>query len=94
MEDWLTGRPVATRSGGNAGGTGQTYTGVVVRADEESGVWVVPIGGDRRHPIGPCYGGRRRVDGGGGVLELIPVETVVLLVTTDNGAWIAAWEEG
>lgn len=76
-------------------------TARVVRSDT-SGVWVAPVGGDTRHPIGPCRGATRRVfelAGAGDLahrhdhVEQLPVGMVVLLVHTDDGPWVAAWEE-
>lgn len=43
------------------------------------GVYVVPLDGDSRNPIGPCYGG----DGA-------PIGTLVLLIFTAGGPWVAA----
>ena len=63
------------------------YTATVVRSDV-TGVWVVPLGADTRHPTGPCIGARRS-DG-----TRLPVGTTVLLVTTAAGPWVANWEEG
>ena len=63
------------------------HTGRVVRSDT-SGVWVAPLGGDTRHPIGPCRGATRP-DSEGGV-EQLPADTLVLLVLTDHGPWVAA----
>lgn len=60
-------------------------TALVVRSDS-TGVWCVPAGGNRSAPIGPCRGGapgRTR----------LPVGTVVLLVRTDYGPWVAAFDE-
>lgn len=65
-------------------------TARVVRSDA-TGVWVAPLGGDVRHPIGPCRGGTRPASGGG--TERLPVGTVVLLVWTTERPWIARWEE-
>lgn len=62
------------------------YTATVVRSDT-TGVWVVPIGADTRHPTGPCMGARRP-DG-----TRLPAGTTVLLITTAAGPWVAAWEE-
>ncbi|TIC78774.1 hypothetical protein [Nocardioides sp. GY 10127] len=53
-------------------------TAQIVRTDD-SGVWAAQIGDDTRHPVGPCYGGAG-----------LPVGTLVLLVDTDEGPWIAA----
>ncbi|MSZ75530.1 MAG: hypothetical protein F2667_00315 [Actinobacteria bacterium] len=53
-------------------------TARVVRADT-SGVWVALIGSDVDTPVGPCRGGA-----GAGV------GTIVLLVYTAQGPWIAA----
>jgi hypothetical protein len=52
-------------------------TGTVVRADD-SGVWVAPLDGDTRHPLGPCMGA-------GGCV----VDDIVLLIQTDQGPWVA-----
>lgn len=76
-------------------------TGRVVRSDA-SGVWATPLDGDTRHPIGPCRGARRPVfesTGAGDAahrhdtLEQLPVGVLVLLVFTDDGPWVAGWEE-
>jgi hypothetical protein len=74
-------------------------TARVVRSDA-SGVWCTPLGGDVRHPIGPCRGATRRAftaaDGTGhrhDSVEQLPVGMVVLLVFTDERPWVAAWEE-
>lgn len=55
-------------------------TGRVVRSDE-SGVWVAPLGSDVARPIGPCRGAVG-----------IAVGTLVLLVQTDQGPWVAGSE--
>lgn len=62
----------------------EPVTARVVRADPSAdggARWVVPLGADQRHPIGPCRGGAG-----------VPVGAVVLLVWTDERPWIAAWE--
>lgn len=50
-------------------------TARIVRSDT-TGVWAVPLGGDTRHPIGPCRG------------SIVPVGTVVALVWTQGQAWV------
>lgn len=65
------------------------HTGQVVRSDD-TGVWVAPVLGDTRHPIGPCRGATRRTDTG---WEQLPAGTTVLLVLTDDGPWVAAHEQ-
>jgi hypothetical protein len=55
-------------------------TAQVVRADE-SGLWVVPIGDDPRHPVGPCRGGYT-ANG-----TRVPPGALVALVMTDDGPW-------
>lgn len=55
-------------------------TGRVVKI--AGGVWVTPIGGDLRHPIGPCRGGVAAVVG-----------DVVLLIFTQERPWIAQRED-
>lgn len=81
--------------------TRASATARVVRSDT-SGVWCVPLGGDTRHPFGPCRGATRRVfteTGAGDAahrhdqVERLPVGMVVLLVFTDERPWVAAWEE-
>lgn len=81
--------------------TRNPVTGRVVRSDS-SGVWVVPLGGDNRHPAGPCRGATRRVftlAGAGDTahrhdqFEKLPTGTVVLLVFTAERPWVASWEE-
>lgn len=67
-------------------------TGTVTGADEE-GVYVTVLDGDTRVPHGPCYGGTRIVLTEG-VLgrEQLPAGTLVLVVFTAGGPWIANWE--
>lgn len=65
-------------------------TARVIRSDT-SGVWATPLGADTRHPYGPCRGAHRR--DALGELEQLPVGTLVLLVLTDDGPWVAGWEE-
>lgn len=93
LEVLLERRPAKTSRG--------PLTARVVRSDA-SGVWVAPLGGDVRHPVGPCRGAKRRkfTDAGDGgtahrhdELEQLPTGTVVLLVFTDERPWVAAWEE-
>lgn len=71
-------------------------TARVVRSDA-SGVWCAPLGGDTRHPIGPCRGGKRPVFVADPAphteVQALSVGTVVLLVHTDDGPWVARWEE-
>lgn len=50
-------------------------TARVVRSDT-SGVWCAPVGGDTRHPIGPCRSA-----------TAVAVNELVLLVLTDDGPW-------
>lgn len=64
-------------------------TARVVRSDD-SGVWVVPLGYDTRHPVGPCRGAWRPTEVG---TERLPTGVVVLLVWTQERPWVAAWEE-
>lgn len=61
--------------------TGPTTCEVV--STDTSGCYVTPIGGDRSAPIGPCMGARG-----------LRVGTVVLLIPTDEGYWIAASDGG
>lgn len=63
---------------------------VVVQSGPE-GVLVSEIGGDARHPVGPCSGATRRT--ATGALQRLPVGTRVLLVHTDDGPWVAAHDE-
>ncbi len=63
--------------------TPDTLTALVVRADE-SGLWVVPLGDDPRHPIGPCLGGWT-ADGG-----LAPPGSRVALTYTLDDPWVVA----
>lgn len=74
-----------------AGAEVAVATGRVVRSDD-TGVWVAPVGGDTRHPLGPCRGATRPV-GAGPAWERLPAGTVVLLVLTDDGPWVAAHEQ-
>lgn len=83
FEDMLNGQPPRIVQ--------EPVTGRVVRSDA-SGVWVVPLGGDTRHPVGPCRGGWRRNDAG--VLELVGVGVVVLIVWTQERPWVAGWDKG
>lgn len=64
-------------------------TAEVVRSDT-SGVWVAPVGTDTRHPVGPCRGATRPTSTG---WERLPVGTVVLLVHTTAGPWVAAHDQ-
>ncbi|HTW17088.1 MAG TPA: hypothetical protein VMF51_18300 [Nocardioides sp.] len=67
-------------------------TGTVSSVDDD-GVYVTVLDGDTRAPHGPCYGGTRPVLVDGELTtEPLPVGTLVLLVHTDSGPWIAAWE--
>lgn len=56
------------------------FTAQVVRADE-SGLWVIPLGEDPRHPYGPCKGGWT-ANG-----TRVPPGALVALVMTDDGPW-------
>lgn len=60
-------------------------TATVVRSDA-TGVWVAVLGADIRHPTGPCWGARDHTG------HQLAVGTVVLLVSTDQGPWVAAWD--
>lgn len=78
----LDGRPASI--------TRHPVTARVVRSDD-TGVWAVPLGGDTRHPTGPCRGATRLT--GALVRERLPVGVVVLLVWTQERPWVAGWEE-
>ena len=54
-------------------------TCLVVRKDSK-GAWVVPLGEDTRHPIGPCDVGDLTVAKG----------NIVLLIFTQERPWITA----
>lgn len=60
--------------------TFDTFTAQVVRADE-SGLWVVPIGDDPAHPVGPCRGGWTSSG------TRMPPGALVALVMTPDGPW-------
>lgn len=66
--DELRGKPPAITRG--------PVTGRVTRVDSQ-GVWVVPIGGDLRTPLGPCRGPSD-----------IPVGTVVMVIYTQERPWV------
>lgn len=66
--DELRGKPPAIARG--------PVTGRVTRVDSQ-GVWVVPVGGDLRTPIGPCRGPSD-----------IPVGTVVMVIYTQERPWV------
>lgn len=51
-------------------------TGRVTKVDAQ-GVWVVPVGGDLRTPVGPCRGPAD-----------IPVGTVVMVIYTQERPWV------
>lgn len=51
-------------------------TGRVTKIDE-AGVWVVPIGGDQRTPVGPCRGPAD-----------IPVGTICMVIWTQERPWV------
>lgn len=51
-------------------------TGRVTKVDAQ-GVWVVPIGGDLRTPVGPCRGPSD-----------IPVGTIVMIIWTQERPWV------
>lgn len=83
-DDMLAGRPARI--------TRPPVTATVVTSDE-TGVYVVPVDGDTRHPIGPCRGGTRLVLVDDAlVTRPLPVNAAVLLVFTDAGPWVANWE--
>ncbi|SDC46428.1 hypothetical protein [Nocardioides lianchengensis] len=69
-----------------------------VTTSDDSGVYATPLDGDNRTPHGPCLGGTRQALTSSGqsgyelTTEQLPVDTLVLLVFTDGGPWIAAWE--
>jgi hypothetical protein len=93
VDDLLRGRPA--RSAAAGGGLARTAT--VVRSDD-TGVWCTPLGGDSRHPVGPCRGAHRPAltgppDARQLTAERLPEGALVLLVTTAHGPWVAAWEE-
>ena len=66
--DELRGKPPAITRG--------PVTGRVTRVDTQ-GVWVVPVGGDLRTPVGPCRGPSD-----------IPVGTVVMVIYTQERPWV------
>lgn len=66
--DELRGKPPAITRG--------PVTGRVTKVDTQ-GVWVVPIGGDLRTPVGPCRGPSD-----------IPVGTVVMVIYTQERPWV------
>ena len=66
--DELRGKPPAIARG--------PVTGRVTRVDGQ-GVWVVPVGGDLRTPIGPCRGP-----------SAIPVGPVVMVIYTQARPWV------
>lgn len=80
LDDLLDGRP--------SRGARAPVTGTVVRRDS-TGVYVVPLDDDTRHPIGPCRGGVR---GSGDDATQLRRGTVVLVVFTEAGPWIANWD--
>jgi hypothetical protein len=66
--DELRGKPPAINRG--------PVTGRVTKVDTQ-GVWVVPVGGDLRTPVGPCRGPSD-----------IPVGTVVMVIYTQERPWV------
>lgn len=80
FDDYLGGRPSRA--------TPTPVTGTVIRGDQ-SGVYVAPLDDDTRHPIGPCRGG---IVGTGADAHQLRRGTVVLVVFTDAGPWIANWD--
>lgn len=68
LVDNLSGKPPAITRG--------PVTGRVTRVDGQ-GVWVVPIGGDLRTPVGPCRGPSD-----------IPLGTVVMVIYTQERPWV------
>lgn len=66
--DELRGKPPAITRG--------PVTGRVTKVDAQ-GVWVVPVGGDLRTPVGPCRGPSD-----------IPVGTVVMVIYTQERPWV------
>lgn len=66
--DELRGKPPAITRG--------PVTGRVTKVDAQ-GVWVVPVGGDLRTPVGPCRGPAD-----------IPVGTVVMVIYTQERPWV------
>ncbi len=54
----------------------EPVTGRVTKVDT-AGVWVVPVGGDLRTPVGPCRGPSD-----------IPVGTVVMIIWTQERPWV------
>lgn len=66
--DELRGKPPAITRG--------PVTGRVTKVDTQ-GVWVVPVGGDLRTPVGPCRGPAD-----------IPVGTVVMVIYTQERPWV------
>jgi len=75
----------ASRAMPSAPAGDRQVTALVVRSDS-TGVFAAEVGGDPRSPIGPCRGA---APGG----TRLPVGTVVLLVRTDLGPWVAAVDE-
>lgn len=83
-DDILVGRPATI--------TRPPVTATVVSSNE-TGVHVVPVDGDSRHPIGPCRGATRLVLVDDDlVLRRLEIGVAVLLVFTDAGPWVANWE--
>lgn len=76
----LTGAATATARATPATPPQSTKTAQVVRSDE-SGLWVVPLGEDINHPIGPCKGGWT-ANG-----TRVPPGALVALVLTADGPW-------
>lgn len=66
--DELRGKPPAITRG--------PVTGRVTKVDTQ-GVWVAPVGGDLRTPVGPCRGPAD-----------IPVGTVVMVIYTQERPWV------
>lgn len=66
--DELRGKPPAITRG--------PVTGRITKVDAQ-GVWVVPVGGDLRTPVGPCRGPSD-----------IPVGTLVMVIYTQERPWV------
>lgn len=62
-----------------------TFTAQVVRADE-SGLWVIPLGEDPQHPVGPCRGGWTASG------TRVPPGALVMLAETPDGPWVIGYD--
>lgn len=94
----LLGMGSSRRPGSEAAAPVDLRPGIVTRVDPSGDVWVTPVGGDARSPLGPCRGATRPalVTVTAGTYRLdnlpLPARTPVLFAVTADGVWIVTYD--